>query len=215
MHPVGTNSKRKHSRWFERHHRPRNKNLAIILCPTWRCAVPLPPCILTNPPFYVDPHRFRSAPQLLKTTRAPLATCTPQPLRGLPLPLNPSSSWTANLSSLVVNVDRGLSTYLLLLYSLYAVRAFHQMAVNQLSHRLSRTSDEKDPIDEKDNITGAYDVEGQGQPTGPRRGNRIDGPASGDAASGSSIEALIAAEANNAIKYRTCSWQKVNLDLHE
>ncbi|KAE9975941.1 hypothetical protein BLS_002326 [Venturia inaequalis] len=82
------------------------------------------------------------------------------------------------------------------------------MAVNQPSQRLYRASDDKDPIDEKDNITGADDVEGQGQPKGPRRGNRIDVPASGDAASGSSIEALIAAEANNAIKYRTCSWQK-------
>lgn len=87
------------------------------------------------------------------------------------------------------------------------------MAVNQPSQRLYRASDDKDPIDEKDNITGADDVEGQGQPKGPRRGNRIDVPASGDAASGSSIEALIAAEANNAIKYRTCSWQKVSLNL--
>lgn len=72
-------------------------------------------------------------------------------------------------------------------------------------------SAEKDPIDEKDNTIDVDDVEGQG----PRRMSRIDRPVVGDAESGSSIEALIAAEKDNAIKYRTCSWQKVSCNLLE
>lgn len=88
------------------------------------------------------------------------------------------------------------------------------MALNNLSQRLSSTSVDKDPRDEKDNTIEADDAEGQGQR--PRRMSRIDGklPAS-DAASGESIEALIAKEKDNAIKYRTCSWQKVSLNPHE
>lgn len=115
----------------------------------------------------------------------------------------------------MVNVDCGLSTYLLLLYPFYAVRAFDKMEVNKFSQPFSRSSDEKDPIDEKDNTAGPDDVERQGLPEGRKRKNRIDGPLTGDAASDSSLEALIAAEANNAIKYRTCSWQKVSFNPHE
>lgn len=88
------------------------------------------------------------------------------------------------------------------------------MALNNLSQWLSRDYVERKPMDEKDDTIEANDVEGQGQR--PRRMSRIDGklPAS-DAASGESIEALIAKEKDNAIKYRTCSWQKVSLNPHE
>ncbi|QDS74432.1 hypothetical protein FKW77_006178 [Venturia effusa] len=78
------------------------------------------------------------------------------------------------------------------------------MALNEPSPRLSRTSVEIDRKDEKDNTFDTEDVEGQG----PRRMNRIDRPAKGDAESGTSIEALLAAEKDNVIKYRTCSWRK-------
>jgi hypothetical protein len=85
------------------------------------------------------------------------------------------------------------------------------MALSSISQRLSRTSVEgKDPIDEKDKAIDAKDVEGQP----PRRMSRIDG-ADGGSDTDVSLGALIEAEKEHAIKYRTCSWQKVRLTPHE
>jgi hypothetical protein len=88
------------------------------------------------------------------------------------------------------------------------------MALNSISQRLSRTSiDEKDHIDEKDKTTDAEDVEGQA----PRRMSRIDRGNSvfgeGGSDTDTSLGALIEAEKDNSIKYRTCSWQKVRSTL--
>jgi hypothetical protein len=84
------------------------------------------------------------------------------------------------------------------------------MAMSGISQRLTRTSVEgKDNIDEKDKKIDAEDVEDQP----PRRMSRIDrgnsvvGPGSSD--TDVSLGALIDAEKDHSIKYRTCSWQKV------
>lgn len=60
--------------------------------------------------------------------------------------------------------------------------------------------------------TGAYDVEKAEQ--GGRKMSRLGGPttigvANSDSASAVSVGKQMEQEAENAIKYRTCSWQKV------
>jgi hypothetical protein len=58
------------------------------------------------------------------------------------------------------------------------------------------------------------DLEGQNHE--PRRMSRIDKPAVvSDSDSSMSIGALIEMEKDNAIKYRTCSWQKVRFSPSE
>jgi hypothetical protein len=86
------------------------------------------------------------------------------------------------------------------------------MALSNLAQRVSRTSVEgKDNnIDEKDKTLDSEDVEGQL----PRRMSRIDGVDGGSDAD-VSLGALIEAEKDNSIKYRTCSWQKVRLNSHK
>jgi hypothetical protein len=120
--------------------------------------------------------------------------------------------WDIQQSNLVVNALRGLSTFSLLLYSLYAVCAFIEMALGNLAQRVSRTSVEENDnnIDEKDKTLDSEDVEGQP----PRRMSRIDGVDGGSDVD-VSLGALIEAEKDNSIKYRTCSWQKVRLNSHK
>ena len=75
--------------------------------------------------------------------------------------------------------------------------------------------DSTSPRDEK----AVYDYESQGAAGGGRRMSRIDAPRSGSIVSASggpedgeasvSIGKQKELEADNAIKYRTCSWQKV------
>ncbi|KIW06681.1 uncharacterized protein PV09_02386 [Verruconis gallopava] len=89
------------------------------------------------------------------------------------------------------------------------------MALSNIAQRMTQTSVEKDPIDgtspqmygeEKKDVDG--DVEMGGDP--PRRMSRIDGKshAASDTDSTVSIGQQIEMEKDNAIKYRTCSWQK-------
>lgn len=119
------------------------------------------------------------------------------------MPLTILSSWTLDNLFLVVNALRGLPTFSLLLYSLYAICAFREMALNSLSQRLFRTS-ETDTPEEKDKTI--EDVEVQQ----PRRLSRIDKADQYDSETDISLAALIEAEKGNAIQYRTCSWQKVS-----
>jgi hypothetical protein len=107
----------------------------------------------------------------------------------------------------VVNAAPGSSTSSFLLFSVYAVSAFDKMALSGITQRLSRTSVDENNINEKPE---SIDVEGGGERQQPRRMSRIAKPASViDDSSDISVGALIDAEKDHAIKYRTCSWQKV------
>ena len=65
-----------------------------------------------------------------------------------------------------------------------------------------------DSSEAKDGAFGNYDTEGQDEKG--RKMSRIGGPdVIGDNTSQISVGAQIELEGSNAIKYRTCSWQKV------
>lgn len=86
------------------------------------------------------------------------------------------------------------------------------MALSNLGRRnKSQNAEEATKYDEKKSVDGngsPSDVEG-GNP--PRRMSRIDAPPGGeyDSESTFDIGAQLELEKDNAIQYRTCSWQKV------
>lgn len=86
------------------------------------------------------------------------------------------------------------------------------MALGDVDSRLSVEKD--DPKRFSHSLPGEKDVEKQDS---TRRGSRIAAPRRGsildDSDDSISLGALIEAEKDNAIKYRTCSWQKVRLFL--
>lgn len=92
-----------------------------------------------------------------------------------------------------------------LLHSLQTVHPVHQMALGFSNKKAEEAgiinNDVKSPED-------VYDPE---DPNGGRR--RLSRVGADDSSSNLSIGKQIELEADNAIKYRTCSWQKVGLSL--
>jgi hypothetical protein len=126
-----------------------------------------------------------------------------------------------------LNADGYSSPSSLLFLSVCPVPARYKMALNNLARRMTQTSVEAtstNPIDrnlvapegdEKRSYDDANHVEGQGG--AGRRMSRIDKKDSIDGGaydtdSTLSIGQQMELEKDNAIKYRTCSWQKVRLN---
>jgi hypothetical protein len=115
----------------------------------------------------------------------------------------------------VVNAADNPSSRSFLLYSIRAVSAVDKMALSNLGRRMTLTSAETATVDEKELARYAPpDGDIENQAPGSRRMSRIDKPADvAETDSTVSVGAQIEMEKENAIKYRTCSWQKVSI-LH-
>lgn len=120
----------------------------------------------------------------------------------------------------MVNAKRRRRTKTLFLYSVYAEYPQHKVAIDSTSQTVKNNMNTHDLAGKRSHDppleTGVYgyDVEKTEEHNG-RKMSRVGGGVLGDSDSGSmmSVGKQMELESSNAIKYRTCSWQKVNIRI--